>query len=181
MGGSLQNQLLKLGLIDKKQVKKAKVEKRKEHNQQRKKKTELVNETMSQVQNERTKKTVRDRELNRLREETAQRKSIAAQIKQLIELNRQPKGDDDIPYSFLDRKKVRKIFVSKTVQEQLGAGKLAIVRLDGRYELVTTDVAEKINQRDKKRVIFCNQPGPGESADKNDPYADYEVPDDLIW
>ena len=181
MSGSLQDQLLKLGLVDKKQVKKAKVEKRKEINQQRKKKTELADETISQFQNEQAKKAIRDRELNRLREETAQRKSIAAQIKQLIELNRQPKGDDEIPYSFFDRKKIRKIYVSKAVQQQLGTGKLAIVRLDGRYELVTIDIAEKISKRDEKRVIFCNNPQPGESADKDDPYADYKVPDDLIW
>ena len=136
---------------------------------------------MLQAQNEEAKKADRDRELNRLREEKAQRKSIVAQIKQLIESNRQPKGDDDIPYSFLDRKKIRKIYVSKEVQQQLGDGKLAIVRLDGRYELVTTDVAEKISQRDQKRVIFCNKLQPGERAEKDDPYADYKVPDDLIW
>lgn len=181
MGGSLQDQLLKLGLVDKKQVKKANVEKRQKHKQQRKNKTKTVDQAILQARNEEAKKANRDRELNRLREEKAQRKSIVAQIKQLIESNRQPKGDDDIPYSFLDRKKIRKIYVSKVVQQQLGDGKLAIVRLDGRYELVTTDIAEKISQRDEKLVIFCNKLQPDERADKNDPYADYEVPDDLIW
>jgi len=181
LGSSLQDQLLKIGLVDKKQVKKANVEKRIENKQQRNSKTKIVDGAILKARNERAKKADRDRELNRLQEERAKRKSIAAQIKQLIELNRQPKDDDDIPYSFFDGKKIRKIYVSKTTQDQLGAGKLAIVRLAGRYELVPTDIAEKISARDERRVIFCKKFQLDEASTKDDPYADFKVPDDLIW
>ena len=130
MGNSLQDQLLKAGLVDAKQLKKVKNDKRKTNKRLHKNKTETVDQNKLQVQQALTEKAKRDRQLNRQLKEEAERKAIAAQIKQLIENNRLPKGDGEVPYNFADNKKIKRIFISAVVHEQLGRGELAIVRLN---------------------------------------------------
>jgi len=127
-------------------------------------------------------KIARDRELNAQREAAAQQKAIAAQIKQLIERNKQSKGakgQDDIAYHFTFEKKVKKIYVSSTVQEHLTAGRLLIVGEGETFELVPRVIADKIAERNPAMVV---QPPENSSAvDEDDPYAGYEIPDDLMW
>ena len=48
-------------------------------------------------------------------------------------------------------------------------GKLGIARIEGRYELVPKLIAERIQQRNDKIVY------------ENDPFAEFQVPDDLVW
>ena len=178
MSNSLQNQLLKMGLVDEKRVKQAKKEKHKQAKQQGKK-TVPVDEAKRLAQQAAAQKAERDRELNRQRKEEAERKALAAQVRQLIEANRLPKGEGDIAYNFNHQNKVKRLHVTEQVQRQLGLGRLAIITLDGQYELVPTAVAEKIRQRDESCVILCNEPE--QRSDEDDPYADYQIPDDLMW
>ena len=180
--GSLRDQLLKVGLVDEKQIKKASRDKRKQDRQRRKGKTETSKQDTSPQQPALAKKIERDRALNRQLQAQAERKAVAAQIKQLIETNRLPKDDDgDVPFNFADNNKIKRIYVSEAVRKQLSQGKLAIVRLDGRYELVPSTIVEKIRIRDEKCVILCNEPQVNSSDNADDPYADYRVPDDLVW
>lgn len=178
MSNSLQNQLLKMGLVDEKKVKQAKKDKHKQAKQQGKKAV-VVDEAKRLAQQVAAQKAERDRELNRQRKEEAERKALAAQVHQLIEANRLPKGEGDIAYNFNDEGKVKRLYVTEQMQRQLGLGRLAIVKLDEQYELVPTAVAEKIRQRDESCVILCNEPE--QNSDEDDPYADYQIPDDLMW
>ena len=41
-----------------------------------------------------------------------------------------------------------------------------------------TTVAEKIRQRDEAAVVLLNDRN---VQDEDDPYADYPIPDDLMW
>lgn len=64
------------------------------------------------------------------------------------------------------------------MKQKIVKGKLGIARIEGRYEQVPKTIAEKILQRNIKRiVIFDDQ----EAADENDPYSEHQVPDDLMW
>jgi hypothetical protein len=65
------------------------------------------------------------------------------------------------------------------MKQKIIRGKLGIARIQGRYELVPLSVAEKIQQRNDKRVILFKDEQP--AGDENDPYADYKIPDDLMW
>lgn len=180
MAGSLQDQLLKAGLADKKKAKQIKKEKTKQTQQQRKSKDGVVDETRQQVQLSRQEKQQRDRQLNEQRKAEADKKAIAAQVKQLIEVNRLSCEGADIDYNFTDQKKIKKILVDNTMLEQLSRGRLAIVSLNDKYEVVPAGVAEKIQQRLPKRVIVANEVASNE-VDEDDPYADYQIPDDLMW
>jgi uncharacterized protein YaiL (DUF2058 family) len=179
---SLQDQLLKAGLIDAKKAKQANKEKRKETNVARRSNEEVVDEIKQSAEQTRMEKAERDRELNRQRDLELQQKAIAAQIKQLIENHRQPKGagEGDVEYNFSDGKLIKKIRVSILVQEQIVRGVLAVVKLGEGYEVVPRIVADKIAQRDDKFVIVANTKADNK-VDEDDPYKDYVIPDDLMW
>ncbi|NNJ90796.1 MAG: DUF2058 domain-containing protein [Gammaproteobacteria bacterium] len=180
MGNSLQDQLLKAGMIDK--------QKAQEANGQRRKKQKLKNKGASPdtepghdaVRAAQAEKIARDRELNRLKQEEVRKKSIAAQIRQLIELHRLPQDEGETRFNFVDGKLVKTLHVTDETASQLGRGWLSIVKLDSGYEVVPAKVADKINERDMTAVITHEQTGEVDDG-MDDPYADFKVPDDLIW
>lgn len=66
------------------------------------------------------------------------------------------------------------------MRDQIAEGRLAIVKLGQQYEVVSTEVARKIQSRDAASVIVFNEQN--KTADVvDDAYAEYQVPDDLIW
>ena len=179
---SLQDQLLKAGLIDTKKVKQANKEKRKDTNVARRAPEPVVDEMKQQIEQDRAEKLERDRELNRKLVLELEQKAIAAQIKQLIENHRQAKdaGHDAVDYNFTDGKLIKKIRVSPLVREQIARGLLAVVKLGEGYELVPRIVSDKIAQRDKKAVVVVNTKIVTKEVE-DDPYKDYVIPDDLMW
>jgi len=177
---SLQDQLLKAGLTDKKKLKQASKEKRKQKNVARHNKEAPQEGAKEQAQRALAEKAQRSRELAQQQNAQAEKKAIAAQIKQLIELNKQSRQGGEIPYNFSDGKKIKKLHVTAELQKHLINGKLAIVKLGEVYEVVPAKVAEKVGQRDETAVIVRNNPST-DIEDEDDPYADYKIPDDLMW
>jgi uncharacterized protein YaiL (DUF2058 family) len=176
---SLQEQLLKAGMVDAKKAKQIEKEKRKAARQVPKGQT-VVDETREQARQARAEKAERDRESNRALRDAAQRKALAAQIRQLIGTNRIDRGRGEIAYQFVDGTRIKKLYVTPQQQEQLSRGLVAIVKLDERYELVPAAVADKVGQRDEGAVLVLNRRG-ADVVDADDPYADYQIPDDLMW
>jgi uncharacterized protein len=174
---SLREQLLAAGLGTKKQAREAEQRER----QQAKNKAAREEQERRAAQ-AKAEKAARDAELNRKRQENAERKERWAQIKQLIEQHRLPKVESDDYFNFIDRQKVRRICVDASLRQRLVGGELKIVRCEGRYDIVTAEIAERIRERDERAVVNLNASAPAESkADENDPYKDYVVPDDLMW
>ena len=186
MAKSLQEQLLNSGLVNSKQAKKAKSDKHKQQqqkNKQAKSKRGAEDENKKLVRQHQGEKKKKDTELNQQREAAAESKAIQAQIKQLIEMNVVSKEGGDVAFNFTDGKKVKKIYVTSTLQEQLSRGRLTIVSAgddEKRYELIPTAVAEKIKLRDDSCIVFVGESKVDE-CDEDDPYADYQIPDDLMW
>ena len=179
MGNSLFEQLKKTGLVDDKKAKQAK------HSQYKKQKTRKdaatqPDEAALLVQKVQAEKIERDRQLNQAKKVAAEHKAVAAQIKQLIETNRINDDSGDVVYNFTDNKVIKHLYVSEQTHKHLVAGQLAIAKLEDIYALVPLTVAEKIRQRDEQCVILC-EPQSGTEAAENDPYADYQIPDDLMW
>lgn len=179
MANSFGDQFLKAGLVKKSQLDKANKSKNKQQKLKQKQKIEVVDEAAIAARANAEAKAARDRELNRQRKEEIERRAVQAQIRQLVELNRLPRDDGDIGYNFQDGTVIRKIHVSQPVHDKLSRGLLAIVRLDERYEIIPSVVAEKIMLRDASCII-SNETTRLETGE-DDPYADYKVPDDLMW
>lgn len=174
----LRDQLLKSGLVNEKQVKKAQKEKHKEQRNQGK---SVVPEDKVRLQQAQAEKAERDRLLNQQRKEEAERKALVAQVRQLIETQRIAKTEGDIPFNFTDGGTVKKLYLDRKLRDPLVKGHTAIVKLDDRYEIVPRETAEKIGQRLAEAVIFLNDAVKSEEPAADDPYAAYQVPDDLIW
>ncbi|NKN31714.1 DUF2058 family protein [Marichromatium bheemlicum] len=178
MGNSLQDQLLKAGLVNEQKVKQARSAKRKKVKQHPK--GGAGDDAARQaVERARREKLERDRALNRQRQEEAARRAAENEIRQLIHSNRVVRERGDIAYNFTDGNKLKRIYVNKAQQAKLVAGRLAVVRQDDFYELVPTEVAERLLERDARLVVVLNRPE--EKPAEDDPYAEFQVPDDLMW
>jgi len=168
---------LKAGLVDKNKANKTSKEQRKKSRQQRNSKEVTVSPEDRQRQLE---AATRDRELNQRRDEARKQREIAAQIKQLVDNHRHPRSNDenDRPFYFDNKGKVKQMYVSAETHKMITAKKLSIVNCNGVFELVPTDIAEKIRQRNPSLVIELPEEQP---ISDNDPYAEYQIPDDLMW
>lgn len=179
---SLQEQLLKAGLVDKKKVQKVNQDKSKQKKIERRTGAESVNESREAALEMQRQNAERARELNAQRDAAAAQKAVRAQITQLVQQNRQPRaksGKGDIAYNFTHGSKIERIYVSEQVQQHLVAGRLVIVFLNGNYELVPKVIGEKIAERDPASVIQVKQATT--QVDADDPYADFKIPDDFTW
>ncbi len=176
---SLQEQLLKAGLVDKNKAKLVHQEKTKQKKVERKTGVQAVDEARQAAQEAQRKQAERARELNAERDAAANQKAIFAQIAQMVQQNRQNKGAGDIAYNFTYINKIERIYVSKEVQAHLIAGRLVIVGHNEAFELVPRVIADKIAERDPGRVVRVNKSS--HEVEEDDPYAEFKIPDDLMW
>ncbi|MBM7059774.1 DUF2058 domain-containing protein [Pseudomonas sp. UL073] len=179
MSMSLRDQLLKAGLVNEKQAKQAGKQKQKQQRLEKKGQVEVDDSQKQAALQAKADKAARDQELNRELQEKAQKKAEAAQVKQLIERSRLPKLNSEDYYNFVDDKKVKRLSVNDLMRDKLSRGSLAIVRHGGGYEVIPREAALKIQERDAQRIVLLNTPT--EAPDADDPYAAYQIPDDLMW
>jgi len=179
MANSFGDQFLKAGLVNRDKLNKAKKSKYKQQKSENKKTGGDVNDATASARQAAAEKVARDRELNRQKKEAAEHRAVQAQIHQLVELNRQPQDGGEVGYNFQDGAAIKKLFVSQDSHDKLARGLLAIVRFDGGYEVIPSVVAEKIRLRDESCIVSKAATLPEDSDD--DSYADYKVPDDLMW
>lgn len=180
MSLSLRDQLLQAGLLDPKKAKQASKEQHQQRREQAKRPSDAVDPKVMAERRAAEARAARDQELNRQLQEKLEQKARRAQIKQLVEQNRVARpADGDELYNFIDGKKIRRIPVDRPMREKLVAGQLAIVRCEGRYEIVPAETAERVRERDPHALVSLNTAKA--AADENDPYKDHVVPDDLMW
>ena len=179
MSLSLRDQLMKAGLVSEKQAKQAGKQKQKQQRLEKKNQVEVDDSQKQAALQAMAEKQARDQELNRQQQEKVQQKAVAAQIKQLIETSRLPKINGEDYYNFVDDKKVKRIAVNNLMRDKLSRGSLAIVRHGGAYEVIPREAALKIQERDAQRIVLLNVQSEG--PDEDDPYAAYQIPDDLMW
>lgn len=186
MGNSLQDQLLKAGLANKKQAVKAKKAKNHKEKQQRSG-AQVVDEAAASAEKAQQEKIERDRALNREKQAAAEEKAIQAQIRQLILLNRlEERGEHN--FRFTQDATIKTLLVTESQRKALVSGALALVVLDD-VEIVPRAVADKIAERDEAKIILNNaKDSPQDTAnsetdeyDEYDEYHEYQVPDDLMW
>ena len=118
MKNSMQDQLLKSGLVDEKKLKQHQRASKKQA-KQRGKGEQPVDEIKVAAEQARAERAERDRESNRILQEQAQQKAVAAQIVQLIGAHRIECGRGDVAYQFVDQGKIKKLYVTQQLQNQL--------------------------------------------------------------
>lgn len=184
MSNSLQDQLLNAGVANKKQAVKAKKAKNQKV-KQRKSGVAVQDDSAKKLREEQAAKAERDRELNRQRDAKAAQKALAAQIVQIIEHSRVRRPEDsEIRFNFTDGTHVKYLHVTEEQRRHLAKGFLGIAKLGESYEIIPATAIEKIKSRDESSVVVWNKgvvEANADFADEDDPYAEYEIPDDLVW
>jgi hypothetical protein len=181
MSGSLRDQLVKAGLVTKEKANLAGAKSRKKSKGKRHNASAVSTEVDKATQEKRE----RDRQLNAEREAKkqaeAQRAAIKQQIKQLIEGDHVEKYQGEIAHNYQAGNRIKQVFVTEAVHKQLADGALGVTRLNGKTFIVPRAVAEKVTALNPDYLVALNRPDDEKDSDPDDPYAGYEVPDDLMW
>ena len=175
---TLQEQMLKAGLVTSKKMAKVQRTAKKSRVQAREAREAVEENKKAQLE--------RDKQLSEQQKQATLSKEYKAQVKQLIEMNRITVARGDINFNFTDNNVIKKMAVDKPTQTQLINGRLAIARLatnaagESEYAIIPAVVAEKIAQRDATSIVLHSVLSQ-EVQDEDDPYADFKIPDDLMW
>lgn len=154
MGLSLKDQLLKAGVVNKKQAKKAAHDKRSSKKKNKGKKlVPQINKTLQEQQA----KEKRNHELNQQRNEKKLKQEGLAQVKQLIETNCLKLDDCDDPYYFKLGKVIKKLYVNKEIAQKLASGLLAIVQHNDHFVVVPARVVKQIADRDPDTFVVLHE------------------------
>ena len=180
---SLQDQLLKAGLTTKQKTRQANSDKRRKNKQKRSGvdvEATLQEQVKQDLAKTKAEKAAKDKALNEQRKAEVAAKELYQRILQILSHHQIKNGDGEIAYNYTDNGKVKKLFVDAITQKALINGRLAICGLDGVSYLVTNETAEKIASLDKSVILLSNEKVE-DDIDEDDPYADYQIPDDLMW
>jgi len=181
MSDSLRDQLLKAGLVTKKQA--AQSERAQQYRGTKGRKAQPETGHGRNDEAVLAAKAARDRELNREQQAKVEARARRAALRQIIDQHRVAKPETDEYFNFVDGGKVRRIPVDADLRARLIAGTLLIARCDGRYELVPVDASARIRERDPAAIVAFESPAApaAPAAAGEDPYRDFAVPDDLTW
>ena len=133
----------------------------------------LANEKQSKQATKAKKKQTRDAQ--------QQDRAVVAQVKQMLKRCRLDLSGGEITYNFVDGKVIKKLYVEAMQQAALSRGSLVIIGLDEQYFVVPANVATRIEERAPDTFIIRAEAAKDAVAVKDDPYADFVIPDDLMW
>ena len=173
---ALQAQLLKAGLVDSKKAKQ--LGKQSQHAKRIGDPSD--NEVKKALADAQAKKLEKDQKLNQEKQRILEEKTLKANIIQMIKQHQISATDGDITYQFIDQSKVKKIYISQVIYDQIVAGHVVIARLEETYALLPRPLADRIDAKMTGFMVVSNTKSQDEVAE-DDPYAAYIIPDDLMW
>ncbi|RHW75363.1 DUF2058 domain-containing protein [Colwellia sp. RSH04] len=181
---SLQEQLLKAGLTTKQKARQANTEKRKKNKQKRsgvEQEATLQEKVKQDLQQAKSEKKAKDNALNEEKKLQLAAKEQGLRIQQILQHHQinNVLGDNEYNYTF--NNKIKKIAVNDLTYKALVNGRLALCGFDEVTYIVTSETAAKVAELDKSIVLVQNDKVLEEDATDDDPYAEYQIPDDLMW
>lgn len=175
MAGSLRDQLVATGLVTREQANKANAQSRKRN----KKRRQPENDISKEVAKAEAAKREKDKALNQALEEKAKKAELKQQIKQLIESNCAKKIKGEVTHNYESGGRIRQLFTTDEYRKKLIAGSLVITRLNGVTHLIPPEIGHKVIELNPDYLVVFNKND--EKPSEDDPYAEYQVPDDLTW
>lgn len=181
MRNPLQDQLLKAGLVKKSQVAQAAREQAK---QRQGKGPAGPTDEQREAERVRAERVERDRALAAERNVQARAHEQRAQARQIVDAQRVP-ASGEIEYRFVDGAVIRSMLVDAAQRTQLASGALVIARHGEGYALLPRSAADKVRERDPSMIVLDHADATAAAAtapsDDDAYYAQFKVPDDLIW
>ena len=92
----------------------------------------------------------------------------------------------EIEYRFTADGAIRTLLVTESLRKQLSSGALVIARLGDCYELLPRAAGDKVRERDARMVVLDHGLATGTertaaTSEDDAYYAQFQVPDDLVW
>ena len=181
---SLQDQLLKAGLTTKQKTRQANADKRKKNKQQRSgvQHDESLQEQVKQdLAKTKVEKKAKDNALNEQKKQQLAAKEQSLRIKQILTHHQIKNAQGDNEYNYTFDNKIKKLSLDSVTHRALVNGRLSLCGLDETTYIVTRETADKLAELDSTVVLVQNDQVVDEQVDQDDPYADYQIPDDLVW
>lgn len=180
MANPLQEQLLKAGLVKKSKVAQVAREQAKARHGKA-----PATPSVEQLETDRLRaeRAERDRAIAAERNAQARAAEQRAQARQIIQDHRVARTGE-IDYRFTDGDRIKSLLVNPALRTQLASGALVIVRLDEGYELLPRASADKVHERAPEMIVLDHArmaPASADEVAEDDYYAQFKVPDDLIW
>jgi uncharacterized protein YaiL (DUF2058 family) len=181
---SLQDQLLKAGLTTKQKSQQANSDKRKKNKQKRsgvQHGASLQEQVKQDLEKAKLEKQIKDNALNDEKKKQLALKEQSLRIKQIL-IHHQLKGvNGESEYNYTFGNKIKKLLVDAVTHKALVNGRLALCGVDDITYLVTSETAEKVAELDNTVILVQNDKLISDSVDEDDPYAEFQIPDDLMW
>jgi uncharacterized protein YaiL (DUF2058 family) len=181
---SLQDQLLKAGLTTKQKARQANSDKRKTGKQKRsgvKVDTSLQEQVKQELELVKKDKLARDIALNNERKKTLAAKEQQLRILQILQHHQVTNVKGEAEYNYTFNSKIKKLFVDAVTHKALVNGRLALCGINDTTYIVTTETAEKVASLDKAVILVQNTKVADEVIAEDDPYAEFQIPDDMMW
>lgn len=181
---SLQDQLLKAGLTTKQKARQANTDKRKKNKQKRSGvavESSLQEKVQQDLAKSQQNKQAKDAALNAEKKQQQSEKEQKLRILQILQHHQIKNVSGEAEYNYTLDNKIKKLYLDEVTHRALVNGRLALCGQDQVTYIVTSETAAKLAELDANVVLLQNEKVVAESVDEDDPYADYQIPDDLMW
>jgi len=178
--GSLQDQLLKSGLTTEHKMKVAKTTKRKQQKKKKKGASSNPSDLQKHIEKNKLEQQQKSEALNQAKVVELKEKEQVARVKQILQHHNQSEIKGELTFNFTYENKIKDLDVNEATKNALAKGRLAICVLESVFYVLNDEPARKIAEVDEKYIVLHALPE-DDKKDEDDPYADFEVPDDLNW
>ncbi len=126
-------------------------------------------------------KLARDTALNNEKKAALASKEQQLRIIQILQHHQITNVNGEAEYNYTFDSKIKKLFIDDVTHKALVNGRLALCGVEEKTYIVTAETAEKVASLDEKVILVQNTKVLEEVSDEDDPYAEFQIPDDLMW
>lgn len=177
---SLQDQLLKAGLTDDKKAKKIRKEKNKTNKAVRKNQQSADTSLQFDIKTKKDAQAQLDGERNKVIQDKIELKSAHGKVKQMIQQLHITDFAGALSFNYVLDNKVKTLAVDQPSYNALTKGQIGLCVLEGKSYVMPGVAIDKIRAVDEAYVLVLNE-NTATEVDDDDPYADFQIPDDLMW
>ncbi|WP_299491718.1 DUF2058 domain-containing protein [uncultured Shewanella sp.] len=180
MANPFQEQLLKAGLVSKQKVRDTKTQKRRD----KKARVDDGSEALKQeIAARKQAQADKDKALNEKRfNEATEKGLVRGLVTEFTRLAIKAPTHAELKFNFTFNNKVLSTYVDEKLQNELLTGRLGIIRHEEQSYLVPHKLVERVNLLVPEWIgyLWVENDDTVEAVE-DDPYADYVIPDDLMW
>ena len=121
-----------------------------------------------------------DADRNKVIQEKIELKSEHGKVKQMIQQRHITDVAGELSFNYVLDNKVKTLSVDQPSYNALTKGQIGLCVLEGKSYVMPGIAIDKIRAVDEAYVLVLNE-NTSTEVEEDDPYADFQIPDDLMW